>query len=78
MAERRKDRLDEEERADRDEAMDWFYLFALGSLIVISGIALGLNLIGMPPFWIVVLCLVLLVVAAVVMLMPPRKRGQRT
>jgi hypothetical protein len=43
--------------------MDWFYLYFLGFLIVIAAVGLGLNLIGVPPRWILVVGLFLLGIA---------------
>ncbi len=33
--------------------MDWFYLYFLGLLIVVAAVGLGLDLIGVPPRWII-------------------------
>lgn len=41
--------------------MDWFYLYVLSALVVVVGVALGLNLIGVPPGWILAVALVVLV-----------------
>lgn len=32
--------------------MDWFYLYVLSWLVIIAGVGLGMNLIGVPPPWI--------------------------
>jgi hypothetical protein len=42
--------------------MDWFYLYILGYLLVVAAVGLGLNLIGMPPRWIVGAELVLIAI----------------
>ncbi|MFN2432752.1 MAG: hypothetical protein ABR599_08055 [Gemmatimonadota bacterium] len=56
--------------------MDWFYLYILGFLVVIAGVALGLNLIGVPPVWILLVALLLLVVMAASTLRRPRGSGE--
>ena len=40
--------------------MDWLYLYVLGYLIVVAGVALGLNLIGVPALWILMVVALLL------------------
>lgn len=56
--------------------MDWFYLYSLGFLVVVAGVAFGLNLIGVPPRWIVVVMLFL--VAVGVLTLVKRPGGGRT
>lgn len=55
--------------------MDWFYLYILGFLVVIAGVALGLNLVGVPPVWILLVVLVLLIMMAASALTRPRGGG---
>ncbi len=52
--------------------MDWFYLYILGFLVVIAGVALGLNLIGIPPLWILAVVLVLLALGLLSLIRTPR------
>lgn len=40
--------------------MDWFYLYFLGLLVVVAAVGLGLNLIGVPPRWVLGVVAVLL------------------
>ena len=56
--------------------MDWFYLYVLGSLVVIAGVALGLNLIGVPPTWVLIVSLLLLAVLVATTRRRPRGGGE--
>ena len=55
--------------------MEWFYLYVLGSLVVIAGVALGLSLIGVPPAWILIVALLLLAVLVASTLQRPSGGG---
>jgi Flp pilus assembly protein TadB len=55
----------------RERHLDWFYLYVLGFLVVLAGVALGLNLIGVPPLWIVLIVLALAALGAVGALRSP-------
>ena len=57
-----------------DPVMDWFYLYVLGCVVVITGVGLGLYLVGMPPAWILVILAVLLALALLSAVRPPRRR----
>jgi hypothetical protein len=57
-----------------DPAMDWFYLYVLGCLVVIAGVGLGLYLVGVPPGWILVVLAVLTALALLSAVRPPRRR----
>ena len=46
--------------------MDWLYLCILAFLVVIAGVMVGLNLLGVPPLWILFVALILLAVALLV------------
>ena len=48
----------------------------LGSLVVIAGVALGLNLIGVPPTWVLIVSLLLLAVVVATTLRRPRGGGE--
>ncbi|MBA2564284.1 MAG: hypothetical protein H0V09_02520 [Gemmatimonadetes bacterium] len=52
--------------------MDWFYLYALSWLVVIAGVGLGMNLIGIPPIWNLIAMGLLLVIAVATALRRPR------
>jgi hypothetical protein len=63
-------------REEEESAADWFYLYILGLLIVVAAVALGLNLIGFPPLWILITTLLLLAIALLTtMLLRARERG---
>jgi hypothetical protein len=57
--------------------LDWFYLYILGFLVVVAGVALALNLLGIPPLWILIVVLLMLAIGGIGTFKPPRDRNRR-
>jgi hypothetical protein len=54
--------------------MDWFYLYIVACLMVIAAVGLGLNLIGVPPRWVVGVMIVLFGLGVLSVLKHPGRR----